>query len=516
MAQTTKNTDFEPAIINDYFVGLTKVAHGSGDEDGARKYVIECIEKMNNDDIEIIHYTANATEPGEKVIVVRKNAATGMEDKEAIVLQAHMDMVLFPKYLQPPLDIIACDESGKDGDGWIKAGGYDIESGTTLGADDGIGVATALAILSDTESKYGQIECLFTVQEETDMGGAAGFNKSLLTGRTVINLDSENVDEITYGSAGARIDSLTLNAVPEVDVDRAKTVLKIDVSGLKGGHSAMAINDEGANAIKLLVEFLTLCGISFSFARLAGGTAVNAIPDNASATIVIDSIDNDGFLKFSETYSNTVKAQYEYTDPKIAITVEKVTESVMSCFNQDTTTTVLSALMFLPHGVIRLDPNDRTKVFSSTNLASITYDENEKHFCLQTCHRSIYQTDLDVLSERQKLLANEYKWIQGDRIDFPQWQPNEKSFLLEVSRKVYRKLNNDDEPTLVVTHAGLECGWIVSKYIDESPKTIQCISIGPTILEPHGFNERLKTDTVNKSFVFLKAIINEIYYPSIT
>lgn len=502
-----KNTEFEPKEICDFFKGLTKVNHGSGKEDGARDYIIKKIKEMNNENIRIINEIPGES-PGERVLVVRKKASDNMEKHETIVLQAHMDMVLFPSTLKAPLTLCECDEEGNPGEGWLKAGGYGLEKGTTLGADDGIGVATALAVLNDNETEYGEIECLFTVQEETDMGGAAGFSPDLLKGRTVINLDSENVNEITFGSAGARIDTLELRAEKKVPLSSGEKAVKLSVSGLKGGHSAMAINDCGANAVKVLAEFLALSSISLKLGALEGGSAVNAIPDRSEAIVVLTSEKYDNFLKLWEEYTQTVKNQYATGDPGIKLTYEE-NISLENCFDNETTDSLIRTLNLLPHGVIRLNPEDRKEVYTSTNLASIYYINN--NFELKTCHRSIYQSDLDLLSQKQKFIAEIYSWTCGEPVDFPQWEPDFNSSLLDISVQTFKELFSKD-PVKVVTHAGLECGWIVHKYIDETPKTIQCISIGPTIKEPHGFNERLKKESVSQYYDFLKAIIQKIYH----
>lgn len=504
-------TDFKPEIVNHYFKGLTQVPHGSGDEAAAAAYVIEAVMDMENADIEVIHYNPEATEPGDRVIVLRKKADKGMEEKARIVLQAHMDMVLYPKDLKFPLKIYECDENGGQGTGWIKAGGYTPGDGTTLGADDGIGVATALAILADTGNRYGQIECLFTVQEETDMGGAGGFDKTLLEGRTVINLDSENVYELTYGSAGARIDTLFLNADRTEKIARDETILSIKVAGLEGGHSAMEINKGKGNAIKILAELLSLVNHEdLKMTGIHGGTASNVIPGEAIAEVVVKEGQEADFRKEMEKLKEKFIAEFIESDPKISIDIEPGDPSRDTCFSSEISQNLIDTLMLLPHGVIRLNPNDNTQVYTSTNLATIEYHESKNEFTLVTCHRSTFEIKLDVLSKRQQVIAGLYGWSTGEPTHFPQWEPNPQSDLLNVAREVYQEKYGSRHKTMV-THAGLECGWIVSKYADETPKTIQCVSIGPTISEPHGHKERLQKDTVEDFYDSLQRIIIKLY-----
>ena len=525
------NDYFGPKAVYDHFMAITKLSHPSrdeahpekGDENPVREYVAKCAEKIDN--VQTFFYEADATDAGKRIIVLRRRGSGNYSKAPYVTLQAHMDMVCFPKNDIFPLKVFDYDIKGEK---WIKAGDKasisEPNKGTTLGADDGIGVATALAILADEKLKNYPIECLFTVQEENNMGGAKGFSESLLVGRNYINLDAEDLPIIIYGSAGG-CDVSYKGTVERSGIEDKFVALKISIYGLCGGHSGININKGRLNAIKALTETLIRLneritnqnvaenGIASYDLRLVSmkrdeEPKPNSIPSSASAIIVIPQGKKDNFKKDFETFCNALKAQYQPVESGFDSDVVDATESGQA-LDKISTDALLCLLWQIPHGVIRMIPEKENVklVETSTNLADIRIDGNK--VAVTSSNRSSNDASMIALKNIQRSVGDcfSYNLIYSD--GYPSWQPNERSELLAKAKDVYQSIYGSDYHATVI-HAGLECSYIVQKYRNDSEK-MDCISIGPTIVDPHGGGERLNASTVEQFYKAVTQIIDKIY-----
>jgi dipeptidase D len=507
------------------FAEIIKFRHSSGAEDELREYVIDFIQKLKNPAIQIVHYKSDVTAPGDRVIVVRKAAQNGGKSDVKMVLQAHLDMVCNPSDMTFPLTTYT---EMIDNTTWLKGRSHDGRP-STLGADDGIGVATALAILEDTVLPVGQLECLFTVQEEVDMGGAEQFNPGYLEGRLYLNLDSEDADIITYGSAGG-LKSILRRQPDYVPFSGKDTVMvKLQIFGLCGGHSGVNIDEGRANAIQLLARVLFALSGEGSFAPeerfdfridtfTTANKATNVIPMDAAATVAISRKDQDRFQAAFARLCTIIKNEYLTTDPNLSYGSEVIArpeyQTVLS-FRE--TVTLLGLLVTIPHGVLRLEPETgnvavRPVVQTSSNLALVNRENN--YFQVTCSHRSSSASQLDWVAVIHRALASAYGFDIGNTAPYPAWTPNAASPLLKIAREVYSAYYGNDSHGVplwqaTVIHAGLECGWIVAKY-REDVHSMDCIAIGPTVKDMHTPDERLNLDSVADFCDCLIAIITKL------
>jgi len=513
---------FKPEKVNDIFVEITKKSHNSGYENEVRSYVISVVNDFNNKNpdnkITIVHYDEAATDPGQRVIVLRKEASPGMVGKPTAILQAHMDMVCVPNDQIFPIKLTQYKEDTKN---VLKGGGMTEKEGTTLGADDGIGVATALAIITDTQKEYGPIECLFTVQEETDMGGANGFDISWLTGENYVNLDSEDYNIITFGSAGGSSAVYEITPVSEA-IPGNYSVLSITLSGLTGGHSGVNIDEGNANAIKILAELLSRIRrakkMDFNIAAFNGGSKTNAIPNSASVNVALNPDKCGDFQKWCKEILENIKNLYMDTDPGFAWTTQIITGS-KEMMDTVSSHDLIDMLLDIPTGPLKMLSDPPDVVETSTNLAIIAADT--KKIIIRCSNRSSFVESLAGVEGMQKAIARLYR-IQvkdtstgngntltiGDR--YPAWAPNSNSQLLALANNVYKEVYGDGNYEDNVIHAGLECSWVVEKF-KVAKRSIDCIAIGPTIKTPHSWNERLYTDTVEPFFNCVNGILDKIW-----
>lgn len=505
---------FEPKAVHDHFMKLTTRHHPSGEENEVREYIIECAGKM--DGVEVVYYEPEAEEPGKRVIVLRRKGSGDYASAPYVTLQAHTDMVCSPDKNIFPLHVFGYLDN--EGAKWIKAGDTDSINdpgkGTTLGADDGIGVATILALLEDYELKDYPIECFFTVQEETDMGGAANFDKNLLIGRRYLNLDAEVVDTIIYGSAGGCSvqyeGNFTLSSIPGGFVN-----LKLSISGLLGGHSGVNINNGRLNAIKVLTEILIRFnkrltnldvegeGINSYDLRLISlqrdeDPISNKIPSCASAIIAIPGDDKEKFVNDFTTYCEALKVQSQ-PEENLVYGIKEVTQNSL---DEASTDALLCLLRQIPHGVIHMIPERPDLVETSSNLANIAM----QNVIIKASNRSSNADSMNSLVQIQKSIGELFKHTVEISDSYPSWKPNDDSELLHKAGDVYGIIYPEGYKETVI-HAGLECSYIVEKYGND----IDCISIGPTVVNPHTGGERLKADTVGTFYQAVTRIIQSLF-----
>ncbi|MGE5473734.1 MAG: M20/M25/M40 family metallo-hydrolase [Ignavibacteriales bacterium] len=517
---------FKPEAVHYHFIELTKLYHPSGEEDSIREYIMQFAKKMEG--VEVTYYDPDAKNPGKRVIVLRRKGSGRYLSSPYITLQAHMDMVCSPHKKIFPLNVFGyTDENGVK---WIKAGDKESifypEKGTTLGADDGIGLATILAILEDNKLKDYPIECLFTVQEEAEMIGAAGFNKNLLKGRTYINLDAENAKTIIYGSAGGCRTKYKGN-VNLLPIPSDFIALKLSISGLPGGHSGVNINNGKLNPIKILSEAIIRLnnrltkldsmfkGIKSYNLRLISMKRdeepnLYKIPGCASAIIALSGNDDVEFESNFKAYCEALRVQYQVEKSEFVFNVEKA-NFIQNSLDEASTDTLLCLLRQIPHGVIRMIPTLPTLVETSSNLANINIKPKEGSLTEGTVEINITNRSSDFESMKalinvQKTIGELYRYTVETSNPFPSWEPNDNSVLLNKAKDVYKKIYGNEFKATVI-HAGLECSYVVQKYNNE----IDCISIGPTIMNPHTGGESLKTATVEQLYKAVTYLIQSLF-----
>jgi dipeptidase D len=428
-------------------------------------------------------------------VVIRKPATSGMENRKHIVLQSHVDMVC-EKNEGVDHDFMADPIVPFIENGWIKA------QGTTLGADDGIGMATQLALLAAKDIPHGNLECLFTVGEETGLTGAKKLQENLIQGNILINLDSEDEGEIFIGCAGG-IDTLAY-----LDIQKEKLQDKgsfrsyvTRVSGLKGGHSGDDIHKGLANSLVVLNRFLwhlnekTECKL----AHLEGGNLRNAIPREAMAIFSI-SINDIAILEnwFGE-YQAVLQNEYKDIEPNLEISLQGADGSP-TVYTEKTKHLLLNSLYACPHGVYAWSKDIDGLVETSTNLASVK-SHGENGLLVTTSQRSsVTPARADIAAK----VASVFR-LAGARVEhtdgYPGWKPNPASEILKLSEKLYQRLFNQ-QPDVKAIHAGLECGLFLDKY-----PNLDMISIGPTIKGAHSPDERLNIETTHKFWRFLLSIL---------
>ncbi len=429
-------------------------------------------------------------------LLVSKPATKGMENRKGMVLQSHLDMV-GEKQSGVDHDFDRDPVRAFVEDGWVKA------KGTTLGADDGIGVAASLAILASDEVPHGPLECLFTVDEESGMTGALGLQPGFIRGSILLNLDSEDEGEIFIGCAGG-IDTVGRLKYKKKRTKRNHTALRVHVGGLRGGHSGDEIHLGLGNSIKILNRFLWNADRRFkiNLSGLEGGKARNAIPREAAAVITLPSGSIELIRVYFESYVKILKKEMEATEPGFRMVLEEtgVPEYVMSRKQQRK---LFNSLYACPHGVIAMSQEIPGMVETSTNLASIRHN-GEDTLEIITSQRSSVESSKRDIADRMAalfgLLGAEVRHSDG----YPGWKPDMDSEILNVAERLYEELFKK-EPEVKAIHAGLECGLFVQKYPD-----LDMISFGPTIKGAHTPEERLHIESVEKFWAFLLALLEAV------
>ena len=428
-------------------------------------------------------------------VIIRKPASPGYENHPGVILQGHMDMV--PQKNNDTVFDFAKDpiEAYIDGE-WVTA------KGTTLGADNGIGVAAAMAILADKNVVHPPLEVLVTVDEETGMYGAFALEGGLLQGKTLLNLDSEAEGELYVGCAGG-VDTTAKFAYTPVEVEEGDVAVKVSVTGCKGGHSGCDIHLQRANANKLLFRFLKEAVANYE-ARLAsveGGSLRNAIPREASAIITIPAEGLDEVMDLVAEFEDLFVAEYDGLEDNIRFMAEQV-ECPATELPEDVQDFLIHAITACPHGVYRVIPEMPDVVETSNNLAMLKTEDNcVTVYCLTRSSVESRKEELQEIIHSVFALAGAEVEFSGS---YPGWKPNLKSHILEVMKQTYQE-NYGVEPRVIIIHAGLECGIIGRNY-----PGMDMISFGPTIKYPHSPDERVNIATVAKFYEYLLATLKAL------
>lgn len=429
-------------------------------------------------------------------VVIRKAATAGYEDHPTVILQSHMDMVCEKNsdvtfdFDRDPIRTIV------DGD-WVRA------EGTTLGADCGIGMAAAMALLLDEEAEHGPLEALFTVDEETGLTGAFNLGEGMLTGKYLLNLDSEDEGEIFIGCAGG-IDTLATYSVAYESAPKNYTFYRIDVSDLKGGHSGDDINKGRANSNKIVARMLLIAQDEYEgrMSYFDGGNLRNAIPREAYAIVGVPLRLKDSFEACVARFIAEVKEEFSITEPDMRITLSDMPmmEDVLDMASQ---CNLLGALVGVPNGVIAMSAAIEGLVETSTNLASVKFTDKDT-VIVTTSQRSSVESAKTYAKQAVEsvFLLSGADVVHSD--GYPGWAPDPNSHLLKCTVECYERLFGK-EPKVKAVHAGLECGLFLEKY-----PHLQMVSFGPTLRGVHSPDERLEIATVDKFWRHLKEIVKSL------
>lgn len=476
---------FDPKPLWGHFDEILTIPRGSGNEEGMRQYVLAVAERHG--------YETKSDAVGN--VVVKKPASSGKESAPVVILQSHLDMV---------------EEKNSDVDHDFSKdpilpqvdGDYLKATGTTLGSDNGIGVAAMLAVADANDLVHGPLELLFTVDEETGLTGASGLGEGMLEGKILINLDSEEEGMLTIGCAGGADTRLETKLELE-GVGGGKSAFDVKLVGLKGGHSGIDIHLQRGNAVKLLARALYAVGRehALEIAALEGGGKHNAIPREAFATIVVD--EAEAAAVGTQVKNELAQIREEYGTPEPGLTYEVAEASLPDrVWTPSTTHRVLALLTALPHGVEMMSNDIPGLVETSTNLATATPENSHLEILLSS--RSSVDSALEAL--RQKIRATAE--LGGAKVEegegYPGWQPDVESRILGIVQALHEKVLGT-KPEVTAVHAGLECGIIGVKY-----PGMDMISFGPQIEFPHSPDERVKIASVADFYRLLEATLEEL------
>lgn len=428
-------------------------------------------------------------------VLIKKPATPGMEDRKTVVMQSHLDMV-HQKNADTDFDFDTQGIEMHIDEDWVRA------KGTTLGADNGLGVATIMAILESTDIVHPAIEALFTIDEETGMTGAMGLEGGWLQGDILLNLDTEEDDEIGVGCAGG-IDVTAKRTYKEVSTAEGKTGYTISITGLNGGHSGMDIHKGLGNANKIMNRLLFdgFENFGLQINTIKGGSLRNAIPRESFATVVIDTVQTKAFEFEIGELIKIIKAELSVTEPELNVEVSAVDlpENVMELGVQEG---IIKALYAAHNGVYTMSASIPDLVETSNNIAKVTIGDGI--ITIECLTRSSVESSKQDLANKLRATFE----LTGCEVttsgDYPGWAPNMDSPVLKVLDELYQRLNNE-KAHVAACHAGLECGILGQNYPD-----MDMISFGPTILGAHSPDERVSISSVQKYWKFVKEILKEI------
>ena len=481
--------DLEPKSVWKNFYSLTQIPRPSGHTQKVAKFLVQFGKDLGLESFQ--------DECGN--VIIRKPATPGMEDRKGIVLQAHMDMVPQKNndkkhdFTKDPIETRIVHE--EDGD-WLYA------NGTTLGADDGLGVAAAMSVLESKTLKHGPIEALFTVDEETRMVGAKALKPGILKGDILLNLDSETEGELYVGCAGG-LDANVTFKYKEAPMPKGYEAFQLVVTGLRGGHSGMEINEGRGNANKIMARVLMplIRHMKGKLVSFNGGNMRNAIPREAEAVIALPQGSGNSASKLVGSILATVRSELVKIDPNVSITIAPATGKVTKVIAGTTGAKVVKAIYACPNNVDRMSLEILGLVETSNNLAIVKTDKGVIE--IKTLMRGSTDSLKDDLAESIRCcfeLAGAKIFFDGG---YSGWSPNMKSPILHTMREKYEELFGN-EPAVMAIHAGLECGILAGAY-----PNWDMISCGPTLKSPHSPDERAYIPSVAKWWTFIQAVLED-------
>lgn len=478
--------NMEPKAVWKYFDEICQIPRPSGKEEKIISYLIEFGKK---------HLLAAKKDLAGNVLI-SKPAHPALEKAKMVCLQSHVDMVCEKNSTKQhdfdadPIKTII------DGE-WMKA------DGTTLGADNGIGIAAQLAILENKDIKHGPLECLFTVDEEMGLKGAFNVQPQFFNSKILVNLDSEDEGELFIGSAGG-INTIARLRIKTKKIPADYVSYKIAINGLMGGHSGGDIDKERGNSIKILNRFLWTAPkkLKINIVKFEGGNLPNAIPREAYVIIAIPKKNELMLKEHLNQFAIAIKNELMITEPnlKILLTSEKITRCVLKKKVQKR---LLNSLYACPNGVIAMSKTMKGLVETSTNLASVKFDGKDD-IIITTSQRSSLESSKDNIANAVRSVFDMVNAKVEQKNGYPGWNPNLKSEILQITKKSYKKLFGTNAKVKAI-HAGLECGLFLAKY-----KDLDIISFGPTIKGAHSPDERVNIKSTKKFWDLLVDMLENI------
>ena len=475
----------EPKAIWNNFAKLNAVPRPSKKEERVIKFMQDFGKKLNLETL--TDQTGN--------VIIKKPATKGFENRKTVVLQSHLDMV----HQKNNDTVFNFDTQGiemhVDGD-WVRA------KGTTLGADNGLGVATIMAILEAKDIEHPAIEALFTIDEETGMTGAKYLDNAILEGEILLNLDTEEDDEIGIGCAGG-VDLTASKKYTQEETPSKSIAYQITVNGLNGGHSGMDIIKGLGNANKIMNRILFLGHSQFGMRihSIHGGGLRNAIPRESKSVVVIDHVNENAFIKAANELAETIQQEYKSLEPNLKFSFEetKLPEMLMKLNVQET---FLKAIEAAHNGVYRMSPSVDGLVETSNNIAKINVENGEIQILCLT-RSSVESTKVSLAQSLTSVfeLADFSVELSGD---YPGWEPNPNSEILQVLDRIYQE-QNKEKANIAACHAGLECGILGSHY-----PNMDMVSFGPTIRGAHSPDERASISSTQKFWELTKEVLKQI------
>ncbi|MCR5769551.1 MAG: aminoacyl-histidine dipeptidase [Lachnospiraceae bacterium] len=483
----------EPAKVFEYFEEICSVPHGSGN---TKKISDLCASFAKDLGLKYVQDELNN-------LIIYKPGSAGRENEEPVILQGHMDMVCAKTagctkdMAEEGLDIFV------DGD-FVRA------KDTSLGGDDGIAVAMILALLSDGSCSHPPIEAVFTVDEEVGMDGAAGLDMSLLKGRRMLNLDSEDEGIFTVSCAGGLRTDCSIpvdkNNIVIINDSRKNVCYKVTIGGLIGGHSGCEIDKGRANAIKMMSRFLY--GVSdelksLKMCNIEGGKFDNVICNNCEAEIVVDCEEAGAFEELAKRYDTDYKNEFAVTDPGISLTVEKINlYSEKPAFSTDDTLRFTRALFLVPQGIIAMSSDIKGLVQTSANLGIVKVKPEKLQFSCSV--RSSVASQKFAVRDRIEAAVTSQGGYITTRGDYPGWAYRKDSKVRDVLCRLYEE-ESGKKPVITAIHAGLECG-----LFSEALPGLDCVSIGPDLKDIHSVNERMSISSVERLYKLVRRFLEEI------
>jgi dipeptidase D len=479
-------TDFEPKHLWTQFDKIRSIPRPSGHEEKVREYFLAFASERNLE--------AKTDSAGN--VVVKIPATPGHENAPTVVLQGHMDMVCEKNkdvefdFLKDPIELEV------EGD-WLTA------KGTTLGSDNGVGLAAALALADDDAAVHGPLEVLATVDEETGLTGAAQLDASMLSGETLLNLDTEEIAAVYIGCAGGGDSTITLPIRTE-PVPADYETIHVKVAGLRGGHSGVDIHEQRGNAVKSLARLLRKASRSQSLRLVSfeGGGVHNAIPREASADCVVGGSELDGVKNAIEAEAEDTRAELAAIDPGFKVEVLTGQARATEMVDRKSHDTLLNLLLAIPHGVDTMSYEVPGLVETSNNLASVWWRDGNA--VIGTSSRSSTASALEAIRGRIRAAAE----LAGAKVEegdsYPGWKPDLSSKALEITKNTYERVFGK-APEVKAVHAGLECG-----IIGEKVPGMDMVSFGPQIEWPHSPDERINIPSVAQFYTLLKEVLKEL------
>ena len=478
--------DLKPELIWKCFDEITKIPRPSCHEEQIRDFLLKF---AADNGVEV-----RTDKVGN--VVMSKPATPGHENAPVVILQSHMDMVAEKNsnvnhdFMKDPIDTYV------DGD-WVKA------RGTTLGADNGIGMAAALAVMIDKTLEHGPVEALFTVNEEIGLEGAQSLGKDMITGSMLLNLDSEDDGEIFVGCAGGIDTTATFTYHRSYTPENFK-YMRVSVSGLLGGHSGGDIHLGRANANKIIARFIWDCSQSWDITvcSIEGGNLRNAIPREAYAVFGIHSDHHEALMHHLKKYAEDIRNEYKGVEPSMKLEIEEA-ERPEFCLDSETSIALVRAIYSAPHGVYSMSRDIEGLVETSTNLASVKHVGDNKIVVTTSQRSSVESRKNDMAGQVEahfQLAGAEVTHSDG----YPGWAPNMESPIMKISADAYEELFGV-KPAIKAIHAGLECGLFLAKY-----PHLDMVSFGPTMTGVHSPDEQLLIPTVDKFWRHLCRVLEKV------